>query len=145
MQGQRKGSLYASFLSGETDEQVLQLVEAFADSGYLTHKYVFLLEESSDHPVDHPFRVLTYNASTVPKLESNITVPFTLRVHRKKNTNTLYTINALNETIKKENNGVLDKKYKLNWENYSDSFLLVKGGVLVKVPLRVHKIFSIEE
>ena len=32
----------------------------------------------------------------------------TISLHRKKQTNTLYTINALNEVIRSKNNGVLD-------------------------------------
>jgi hypothetical protein len=38
----------------------------------------------------------------------------TILVHRKKETNTLYTINALNELIKKLNGGVVDIAYKVN-------------------------------
>jgi len=37
----------------------------------------------------------------------------TISLHRKKITNTLYTINALNELIKTINNGVLDTKYQV--------------------------------
>jgi hypothetical protein len=45
-------------------------------------------------------------------------------VHRKKETNTLYTVNALNEIIQRINNGVLDKTYQLEWHNYRNSLLL---------------------
>ncbi len=48
----------------------------------------------------------------------------TISVHRKKETNTLYTVNALNEIIQRINNGVLDKTYQLEWHNYRNSLLL---------------------
>jgi len=44
----------------------------------------------------------------------------TISLHRKKQTNSLYTINALNLAIQSANNGVLDKSFKLNWETYCD-------------------------
>lgn len=48
----------------------------------------------------------------------------TISIHRKKETNTLYTVNALNEVIKDLNNGILDKSMIINWENFENSFLL---------------------
>ena len=51
----------------------------------------------------------------------------TISLHRKKQTNTLYTINAINCIIKELNNGVLDKRYVIPWDNYQNSLLLNKG------------------
>ena len=48
----------------------------------------------------------------------------TISIHRKKETNTLYTVNALNEVIRKVNNGILDKTYQLDWTRYQNSFIL---------------------
>jgi len=48
----------------------------------------------------------------------------TISLHRKKQTNTLYTINALNEVIKSLNNGVLDKSFQIQWEDFSNSLLV---------------------
>jgi len=48
----------------------------------------------------------------------------TISLHRKKQTNTLYTINALNEVIKSLNNGVLDKTFQIPWEEFSNSLLV---------------------
>ncbi len=57
----------------------------------------------------------TYNIDSSRDVEI---IPDTISLHRKKQTNTLYTINALNECIKIVNNGVLDTSYQLEWENY---------------------------
>ena len=48
----------------------------------------------------------------------------TISIHRKKETNTLYTVNALNEIIVEQNNGVLDKRFPLYWPKYENSFIL---------------------
>ena len=65
--------------------------------------------------------VCTYNIDqgNITDLPKN-----TILVHRKKETNTLYTVNALNEIIVEQNNGVLDKTFKLDWPRYENSFIL---------------------
>lgn len=64
----------------------------------------------------------------------------TILLHRKKESNTLYTINALNFLIKKLNNGVLDKGYKINWIDYRNSILLTQGEDFRKLNTLIHKI-----
>lgn len=61
----------------------------------------------------------TYNAETYGDRGAN-----TISIHRKKETNTLYTVNALNEVIRYMNNGVLDKTYILPWTHFENSFIL---------------------
>jgi len=65
--------------------------------------------------------------------------PNTIMIHRKKETNTLYTVNALNAIIRKVNNGVLDKSFIIEWENYSNSLLLTDGDELRHIHLDLHK------
>ena len=48
----------------------------------------------------------------------------TITINRKKDTETLYSINALNALIREENNGVLDKTYKVDWNQYTNKLLL---------------------
>ena len=48
----------------------------------------------------------------------------TITINRKKDTETLYSINALNALIREENNGVLDKTYKVDWNKYTNKLLL---------------------
>jgi len=67
----------------------------------------------------------------------------TILVHRKKESNTLYTINALNELIKVLNNGVLDKHFKIYWNKYRNCILLTKGNELKKLNTTLHKIVEI--
>ena len=48
----------------------------------------------------------------------------TISVHRKKEYNVLYTINALNEIVKQKNNGVVDKNFKIDWSEYHNSIII---------------------
>ena len=59
----------------------------------------------------------------------------TISIHRKKETNTLYTVNALNEVIMNLNNGILDKSMLLPWENFENSFLLTNEDGYKRVEL----------
>ena len=51
----------------------------------------------------------------------------------------MYTVNALNAIIKKVNNGILDKKFIINWEMYSNSLLLTDGDQAKHIHLELHK------
>jgi len=64
-------------------------------------------------------------------------------IHRKKETNTLYSVNALNLIIKNLNNGILDTSYKLNWELYKNHLLLSKGGDVNRIPLELDEVVKL--
>jgi hypothetical protein len=83
---------------------------------------------------------ITYTPDTTERLPIS---EDTILVHRKKHTNTLYTINAMNIIIKMNNNGVLDKSYQLNWELYKNTILLSNDDELNKLPTKVYKIISL--
>lgn len=70
-------------------------------------------------------------------------LPNTILLHRKKESNTLYTINALNTLIKTLNNGVLDSKFMVNWPDYRNSILLTQGDDLRKLNTSIHKIVAV--
>jgi hypothetical protein len=70
-------------------------------------------------------------------------LPNTILLHRKKESNTLYTINALNTLIKTLNNGVLDSTFPINWVDYKNSILLTQGDDLKRLNTTIHKIVAI--
>ena len=76
----------------------------------------------------------TYNALYSDRRGQN-----TISIHRKKETNTLYTVNALNEVIRAVNNGVLDKSYQLDWNQYQNSFILTNDIGYRVIELVFHK------
>jgi hypothetical protein len=81
--------------------------------------------------------LITYNveAGNISGIIEN-----TILVHRKKESSTLYTINALNALIKTLNNGVLDTSYQINWNDYKNSILLTSGSDFKKVGTTLHTI-----
>jgi hypothetical protein len=48
----------------------------------------------------------------------------TITINRKKDSETLYSINALNALIREQNNGVLDKTYRVDWGQFTNRLLL---------------------
>ena len=84
--------------------------------------------------------VVTYNVE-----QANIdTIPDnTILVHRKKESNTLYTINALNELIKKLNGGVVDTSYKVDWQHYRNCVLLTQHNELNQLNTKIYKIIEL--
>ena len=69
-------------------------------------------------------------------------IPDTISLHRKKHTNTLYTINALNDLIRELNGGKLDKSFSIEWANYRNCLLLTNDGGLNKIPTKIYKIID---
>jgi hypothetical protein len=84
--------------------------------------------------------VVTYNVEqgNVGSIPSN-----TILVHRKKESNTLYTINALNDLIKKLNGGISDPTYKINWQNYRNCILLTQQGEFKQLNTKIYKIINL--
>ena len=82
---------------------------------------------------------LTFN---VEKREQINRYKGTISIHRKKQTNTLYTLNAMNKLIADENNGVFDKSFQLNWDLYKNSIILTNE---IGVKIVSLKLFSISE
>lgn len=84
--------------------------------------------------------VITYNVeqANVGSIPEN-----TILVHRKKESNTLYTINALNELIKKLNGGVVDTKFKVDWQHYRNCILLTQHNELNQLNTKIYKIIEL--
>jgi len=97
---------------------------------------IFILQLS-----ENPELACTYNieSGNLSNLLDN-----TISIHRRKENNVLYTINGLNHLIKSLNNNILDKGYKINWDDYSNSALLVTDGQLVIHQLQIYKIVYIK-
>ena len=83
----------------------------------------------------------TYN---IESAENPTILDNTISLHRKKQTNTLYTINALNELIKLVNNGVLDTTYQVDWDNYRNTMLVTNDEGLRKISTAIHDIIRIK-
>ena len=125
--------LYCTFLQ---DEGVNEVVERILEEHDILFNKIFVLVA-----LDNNKTMLTYN---IDGPVYNLQLPNTILVHRKKQTNTLYTINALNEVIRYLNNGVLDTTYQVDWTRFRNSLLLTRPGGFKKVRTRLKTIIEVE-
>ena len=86
--------------------------------------------------------ICTYNVDLEKGADYN-DVKGTISLHRKKHSNTLYTINALNEVIANLNNGLIDSKFIVPWENFKNTLMVTNSDGLNKIPTRIYKIIKI--
>jgi hypothetical protein len=112
-----------------------QLVAAITSAYSIMYNKMFVLYVKSTDEY-----VVTYNVE-----QGNVdSIPVnTILVHRKKETNTLYTINALNDLIKKLNGGVVDPTYRVNWQHYKNCILLTNHNELKQLNTKVYKIVEL--
>ena len=125
--------LYCTFLQ---DEGVNEVVERILEEHDILFNKIFVLVALDDNKT-----MLTYN---IDGPVYNLQLPNTILVHRKKQTNTLYTINALNEVIRYLNNGVLDTTYQVDWTRFRNSLLLTRPDGFKKVRTRLKTIIEVE-
>ena len=86
--------------------------------------------------------ICTYNVDLEKGADYN-DVKGTISLHRKKHSNTLYTINALNEVIANLNNGLIDSKFIVPWENFKNTLMVTNSDGLNKISTRIYKIIKI--
>ena len=125
--------LYCTFLQ---DESVDEVVDRILEEHDILFNKIFVLASLDDDKV-----MLTYN---IDGPVYNLQLENTILVHRKKQTNTLYTINALNEVIKYLNEGILDTTYQVDWSKFRNCILLTRPGGFKKVRTRLKTIIEIE-
>jgi|TARA_R110000851_G_scaffold106389_7_gene225477 pyoverdine/dityrosine biosynthesis protein Dit1 len=94
-------------------------IDLIADSFEVVSSKVFVLQDESDRYK----KILTYNIVKDETVFSDV-IKNTISLHRKKEVNSLYTLNALNEVVKIQNNGVLDSKFSVEWEDYRNTLLV---------------------
>ena len=88
--------------------------------------------------------ICTYNVDLEKGADYN-DVKGTISLHRKKHTNTLYTINALNEVIASLNNGLVDSKFIVPWENFKNTLLVTNSDGLNRISTRIYKIIKLKK
>ena len=109
--------------------------------GHLSNKYDIMYNKMFVlHVKNNTEYVVTYN---VDQGNINDIPDNTILVHRKKESNTLYTINALNELIKKLNGGVVDTRYPINWAHYKNCILLTQHNEIKQLNTKIFKIVEL--
>ena len=111
-------------------------VDTIIEKYDVLYNKIFVLKNADDNRE----LMCTYNIER----DNTDILPNTISLHRKKQTNTLYTINALNRAIQSANNGVLDKSFQLNWEAYRDCILLTNDSGLNRIDTEIKEIIHIK-
>jgi len=120
---------------GELEETLQQIKEKYT----IVYNYIYVLQNKSN--LEELF--VTYNIDTTR--QSGQPLPGTILIHRKKESNTLYTINALNELIREENGGVLDKGFQLDWAKFKNCIILTHVGGTKRIQTRVFEVITFNE
>ena len=126
--------VYCTFTTSEDVEEIVKKIQT---SYVILFNKIFILESLDGEKI-----MLTYNVD-MNNSSGESMVDNTILVHRKKQTNTLYTINALNELIKSLNNGVLDKKFPIEWNNYKNCILLIQAEGYNRIDTKVREIINL--
>ncbi len=133
--------LLATFCKARNVRTTIDLI---MDNFELVGNKIFVLQDESDKFK----KILTYNIVKGDTLFSNI-VKNTISLHRKKDINSLYTLNALNEVIRSQNNGELDEKFSVDWEQYKNTVLVTYKeddgtNVLRKINTRLISVVNVD-
>ena len=126
--------LYCTFTTVDEYEEVANIIQT---SYVILFDKLFVLESLDGEKI-----MLTYNVD-MNNSSADSMIDNTILVHRKKQTNTLYTINALNELIKSLNNGVLDKKFPIEWNNYQNCILLIQTEGFNRIDTKIKEIINL--
>ena len=125
--------LLCTFTTRESLQETLQKIR---ETYTIVYNFIYVLQNKSN--LDELY--ITFNIDTTKRPEKSL--ENTILVHRKKQSNTLYTINALNELIKEENNGILDKKFMLDWNKFKNTIIVTNTEGTKKIPTRIFKIIE---
>ena len=124
------------FCTFSTQEGLDDVLSSIQERYKIIYSKIFVLYSKSQNEY-----ICTYNVDfgNVSAFLDN-----TILVHRKKETNTLYTINALNTLIRELNGGVLDTTYRINWPDYKNCVLLTKGPELKRINTKLFNIIELD-
>ena len=129
-----KTQLLCTFVKKENLDKIVNIIITCNDILY-DKIYIFSNKEDLNQ------LICTYNVEYIENFQEGIID--TISLHRKKQTNTLYTINAINEIVILLNDGSMDKNFPIPWENYSNSMLLTGDEGLKVIKTKLYKIIDV--
>jgi len=116
-------------------ENLDALISNIVDSYSIKYNKIFALHIKSTGEYALTYNIDQGNISYIPA--------GTILVHRNKATNTLYTINALNELIKSLNGGIVDTSYRIDWQHYKNCILLTQEGQFKQLNTKISRIIEL--
>ena len=122
-----------------TKEELQNTLQQIREIYHIVYNYMYILQNKSN--LEELF--ITYNIDTA--FQPANPLENTILIHRKKESNTLYTINALNELVKEENGGVLNSNFVIDWPKFKNSIILTNATGTKKIQTRVFEVISFGE
>jgi hypothetical protein len=130
--GDVQNKLFCTFVPlNEVDSFIEEITSEYT----ILYNKIFVLHIKSNDEYVCTYNVDQPNINNIPDN--------TILVHRKKESNTLYTINALNELIKSLNEGIVDTNFRINWQHYKNTVLLTQQGDLKLLRTKIHQIIEL--
>jgi len=117
-----------SFSSEDEYKTHLQVIREI----YRPDSSLFVLQNCDNH--NEIF--ITFNT------EYNFKTPGIIKIHKKRETNTLFSVDAVNHLSIQEN-GKIDKEWSPNWEEYRNCLLLMRDGDLCVIPTKIREIIKL--
>ena len=131
-----KTQLLCTFTNKEELQNTLQDIR---ETYHIVYNYIYVLQNKGN--LDELF--VTYNIDT--QYKPTYPLRDTILVHRKKQSNTLYTINALNELVKEENGGVLDKSFEIDWDKFRNTIIVTNTEGTKKISTRIFEVIEFNQ
>lgn len=131
-----KTQLLCTFTSKDGLQKTLQDIR---ETYVIVYNYIYILQNKSN--LDELY--VTYNINTEFKPPQPL--EDTILIHRKKESNTLYTINALNQLVREENGGVLDKKFIIDWQKFRNSIILTNTEGTKRIQTRIFEVIEFNQ
>jgi len=120
-------------------DELQPILEKIRQTYTIVYNYIYVLQIKSN--LDELY--ITYNIDT--QYKPTAPLKDTILVHRKKQSNTLYTINALNELVKEENGGKLDKSFEIDWEKFRNTIIVTNTEGTKKLSTRIFEVIETSE
>jgi len=131
-----KTQLLCTFTSKDGLQKTLQDIR---ETYVIVYNYIYILQNKSN--LDELY--VTYNINT--EFKPPHPLEDTILIHRKKESNTLYTINALNQLVREENGGVLDKTFVIDWQKFRNSIILTNTEGTKRIQTRIFEVIEFNQ
>ena len=122
-----------------TKDRLQQTLQDIREVYVIVYNYIYVLQDKSN--LDELF--VTYNINTDYRPQQPL--DDTILIHRKKESNTLYTINALNQLVKEENGGILDKSFMIDWQKFKNSIILTNTEGTKRIQTRIFEVIEFNQ
>jgi hypothetical protein len=119
-----------------TKDDLQNTLEQIKQTYFIVYNYIYVLQNKAN--LEELY--ITYNIDT--QYKPTLPLKDTILVHRKKQSNTLYTINALNELVKEENGGKADKNFVVDWDKFKNTIIVTNTEGTKKISTRIFEVIE---